>query len=531
MRSSFSAVVFTLLTSALLGSAQQIYDIYTTTWDRKSQFKYTNLGDSPVNFVNANPRSANIVISESDIFQNIDGFGGSLTDNAAQALVNLKSKNEGGYFDLLNKMFNATDTGPNAGLSFLRIPLAASDFSPRVYSFNDANSPDNTFSNFSLAPASTTIKIVKDIQWFNPAIKLHMVAWSPPAWMKTTGSMRGGLIKEEFQTTYAKYLLKVLQAYNEEGIVPYSISIQNEPENNNPTYPTCIMTPEVEGAIGTALRSLMDSSSFDKVKLVGFEHNWSSAGKYPVQLMKSYGNAFTGAAFHCYEGSVRQQDDFADAFLDKEIYVTECTGTVGSDYWQDIKWYMDNLFIGAVEHGARTAMMWNLVADSAGNPKLPGTDSCGNGCRGIVTVNGDGTWSFNQEYYAMAQASIATIPRDQGGPSASRIGVTVEGSNSAALRVMAYRTERVSSTDQPRFSLVVMNWNDSSGSSFRPRDVTATIEFRGQRATYAFPVGVTTLSWYARTSPDQTRRILSTTGGKCGLIKSRSHRIKLRRRH
>ena len=42
--------------------------------------------------------------------------------------------------------------------------------------------------------------------------------------------------------------------------------------------------------------------------------------------------------------------------------------------------------------------MWNIAADGNGNPKLPGTNSCGGGgCRPMVTVNSDGSYSFNQE--------------------------------------------------------------------------------------------------------------------------------------
>jgi hypothetical protein len=61
---------------------------------------------------------------------------------------------------------------------------------------------------------------------------------------------------------------------------------------------------------------------------------------------------------------------------------------------------MDNLFIGSPENFGRTAMMWNYALDGKGNPLLPGTDSCGGGCRGVVTVSG-GKVTLNEEceYY------------------------------------------------------------------------------------------------------------------------------------
>jgi hypothetical protein len=102
--------------------------------------------------------------------------------------------------------------------------------------------------------------------------------------------------------------------------------------------------------------------------------------------------------------------------------------------------------------------MWNLALDGNGNPILPGTNSCGGGCRGVVQINSDGSWSVNQEYYAMAQASKAILPRDEGGPWGQRIGVSIGGSLSWALQVGAYVTGRVLSTDWERYSIVVLNW-------------------------------------------------------------------------
>ncbi len=175
----------------------------------------------------------------------------------------------------------------------------------------------------------------------------------------------------------ANYLLKSLQGYKNKGISVYAISIQvgqatfclahaglivrvqNEPENSNPTYPTCKISASQEAQIGLALRSLMDSNGFSGTKIIGYDHNWDDAGSYPIQLVRhpsssttyaSYGtltqlypqmqqasSAFAGVSFHCYGGSVSQQDIFHSAYPDKEIYFTECSGTQGSDWWSDIK--------------------------------------------------------------------------------------------------------------------------------------------------------------------------------------------------
>ena len=43
--------------------------------------------------------------------------------------------------------------------------------------------------------------------------------WSPPAWMKTSGSLIGGRLIDdpEIYRSYALYLLKLIQAYRARG--------------------------------------------------------------------------------------------------------------------------------------------------------------------------------------------------------------------------------------------------------------------------------------------------------------------------
>ncbi|KAJ7619448.1 glycoside hydrolase [Roridomyces roridus] len=478
-------------------ASQQIWDIWQTTWDRSKLF--TSLAPStPINFVSPSViGAADIVVDETQTFQSVWGFGGSLTDSSALILSNMKATNASNYNALLKYMFSPTDGANAAGLSYVRVPLGASDFSASEYSFDDT-SGDTTFKNFNIGKAPSYLySVLKDIQAVNPILKVHILPWSPPGWTKTTGSMNGGSLQSQYVSIYANYLLKCLQGFKSEGITSlYAISIQNEPQNSQSSYPSATMSVAVMAQIGIALRSLMNSNGFSTVKLIGYEHNWDDAGAYPIQLMQAAPDAFDGVAFHCYAGSVSQQDTFHQAYPTKEIYFTECSGTLGSDWWSDIKWYMDNIFIGAITHNSHSGLMWNIALDS-GTPELPGSTSCsGNQCRSIVQVNKDGSYSLNQEFYVMAQASKAIIPKDVGGAWGKRIGVSVGGTLDWALIVGAYVTTRVNPTDWLRYSLVVLNWDDSVG-GWNPTPVQATIEFQGMQATYTFPVGVTTLWWYA----------------------------------
>lgn len=461
-------------------------------------FTYFQPDPDPINFETPGTiGSADIVVNDSAVYQTIYGFGATLTDSSASLFNSLKSQNSTNYWELLDYLFNITDASNSAGFSYIRVPLGASDFSATTYSYDDT-SGDVNLNDFGVGAAPGYVfSTLRDILSINQWLRVHVIPWSPPGWMKSNGTMDGGSLNTAYVSVMANYLLKSLQGFSSQGIPVYAIGIQNEPENSDSTYPSCTVPVSVEANIGIALRSLMNANGFSNTKIIGYEHNWSDAANYPVQLMEQAGNAFDGVAFHCYEGTVSQQASFTSQYPSKEVFFTECSGTIGSDWWSDIKWYMDNLFIGSISYGSSTGLMWNLALDSTGSPELPGSDSCGGGCRGVVQINSGGTWNVNQEFYAMAQASKAILPRDSGGPWGQRIGVSVGGSLDWALVVGAYVTGRVSSTDWNRYSIVVLNWDDSASTTWDPLPVTATIEFRGMQATYTFPVGLTTLWWYA----------------------------------
>ncbi|KAF8677401.1 glycosyl hydrolase 30 family [Rhizoctonia solani] len=469
-----------------LSAAQTIYDIWQTTWDRSKLL--TRTSDPLVNFVTKGAiGDADIVVNDGTVYQQMDGFGATLiTDGAATAGFGVLRLNLGASdFSAKGKYGNSTSGDDLQGI----IEIA--------YSFDD-KSGDTTLSSFSLDNAPSYLwSVLKDIYSINPKIKLYVLPWSPPAWMKSGGTMSGGELQAQYNGVYAQYLFKTVQQLSARGFPVYAINPQNEPQNSNPTYPTTKMSASQEAAIGQALRPLLNNNGFSSVKIIGFEHNWDNAGGYPIDLMKAAPNAFSGVSFHCYaSGGPSQLETFHNAYPNKEIYFTECTGSFGSDWWSDIKWTMDNIAIGAPQHWARTALEWNFASNESGGPTFPGTDSCKSpACRAIVTVKSDGSYELNQEFYSLAQASRAIVPKDPGGPIGQRIGVTVGGNLSWALRVNAFVTKRSNSADWNRYSIVVLNWNDNSSSSWNPQPVKATIEFRGVQATYTFPVGVTTLRW------------------------------------
>jgi O-glycosyl hydrolase len=96
--------------------------------------------------------------------------------------------------------------------------------------------------------------------------------------MKTNLNMIGGGINPSEYSNYAQYLFDAVSGFTTalNGHKPYSVTIQNEPQNPDPTYPTCTMSVDDMGQIGNALRSLLNNNGFGGVYTIGYEHNWVS---------------------------------------------------------------------------------------------------------------------------------------------------------------------------------------------------------------------------------------------------------------
>jgi len=101
-----------------------------------------------------------------------------------------------------------------------------------------------------------------------------------------------------------------------------------------------------------------------------------------VQLSRGSGGV-SGVAYHCYAGEVNAMNDFHDAHPTSDVWFSEffaclvcgypltgheaeCAGMIGGDWWSDLKWQTSNLWIGAPNNWARSALMWSLAADSNG---------------------------------------------------------------------------------------------------------------------------------------------------------------------
>src|SRR6202046_3723689 len=125
-----------------------------------------------------------ITVSPSTTYQAMTGFGASFTDSSAWLVYNSPLRNQ-----IMTKLF---DPNQGIGLDFLRQPIGASDFSQSLFSYDDmpAGQTDPTLADFSIAhDQAYIIPILQQALSINPSTTIMATPWSPPGWMKTSGSM------------------------------------------------------------------------------------------------------------------------------------------------------------------------------------------------------------------------------------------------------------------------------------------------------------------------------------------------------
>jgi glucosylceramidase len=172
--------------------------------------------------------------------QTLEGVGGAFNEQGGEAVQRLGEK---ARQRLLAAFF---DPAEGAGLNFCRVPIGASDFAFWAWSLNDAKG-DWAMEKFNTRrDEKHLVPFIRAARAVNPAMRLHACPWSPPGWLKTTGTMtRGGrlLDRPEVYRAHALYLRKFVEAYARLGIPIDRVFVQNEP-NIERRYPTCAMPPE-----------------------------------------------------------------------------------------------------------------------------------------------------------------------------------------------------------------------------------------------------------------------------------------------
>lgn len=362
-----------------------------------------------VRFVAGEPPgvTTRIEVDTTITYQAMVGFGAAITDASAWLIQTTLSPAQ--REALLQDLFGQT-TG--IGLSFTRLTIGASDFSRTHYTFDDVatGESDSALARFSIDPnRADVLPVVKRARAINPSLTVMASPWSAPAWMKTTRSLIKGTLRAEAYPAFADYLRRYVQAYEAEGVPIFAITLQNEPHFEPENYPGMRLTPSQRAdLIKNHVGPLFERSGVT-TRILDWDHNWDEPASPLAVLEDSSARTYVaGVAWHCYAGDVAAQTPVHDAFPEKDVYFTECSGGQWAPNWADnLVWYTRTLIIGSTRGWAKGVLLWNLALDESHGPHLGG---CGD-CRGVVTLDSrTGAVTRNEEYYALAHASRFVRP-------------------------------------------------------------------------------------------------------------------------
>lgn len=381
-----------------------------------------------------------VVVDPARRFQTMVGFGAAITDASAIVLTRMAPARRAA---LLHELFG---TAPGAlRLGFTRLTIGASDFSPTHYSLDDppAGRSDPTLRYFSIAPnRAAVLPVVKEARAINPNLVVMASPWSPPGWMKTSGSMIGGSLKPDLYPVYARYLVRWVQAFAAAGAPLRYLTIQNEPGFEPKDYPGMIWPAAararfIANDLGPALARARVAT-----KILDWDHNWDKPEE-PLGVLRDAGarRYVAGIAWHCYGGEVSAQSRVHDAYPAMDAFMTECSGGEWSPGWQNgFGDVVHSLLIGSVRNWSRGVILWNLALDPERGPHKGGCDTC----RGVVTVDPkSGEVTRNPEYYALAHVSRFVHPGadriDSRSPAGSPIeSVAFRNRDDGAIVVLIY---------------------------------------------------------------------------------------------
>jgi glucosylceramidase len=411
-----------------------------------------------------------IDVDEGTSYQEMIGFGAAMTDASAYLI---QSKLGPRRDAILHELFGRN---PGLGLSFVRVPMGASDFSTRHYSYDDMppGQTDQALTHFTIdADRAEKLPALKAALAINPELKLVASPWSTPGWMKTTGSLIKGTLRPEYYDSFAQYFLKFVKAYFAEGVPIFAVTMQNEPAFEPDNYPGMRLDPSVRAeVIGKHVGPLFEQSGINTL-ILDWDHNWDLPSSPLAVLADDDARKYVrGIAWHCYAGNVGAQDQVHTAYPTIDAYFTECSGGGWATVFADnLKFYVGTLIIGSTRGWARGVALWNLALDEHDGPHLGG---CGN-CRGVVTINSStGAVTRNVEYYALAHASEFIRPGAHRIASSTDVG---------GLQTVAFKN-----ADDGTKVLIVLN--TARG------EVSFAVRSGGKVILYALPGGaVATFRW------------------------------------
>lgn len=429
----------------VLAPTGALVQVWVSTADRS--LRLAQQPDVVADEHDASKTPADVAIDLTRKYQTMAGFGAALTDSSAWLIQNKLSASQRAA--LLQELF-----GPSPGLNFnmLRITIGASDFSLQHSTLDDmpAGQIDPQLQHFNIVvDQRNVIPVLHDILAIRPGLRIIASPWSAPAWMKTSANVISGTLFEQYEATYADYLVRFVDAFQRNGIPIFALTVQNEPAFEPLTYPGMNLPADARARIigqylGPALARRKPATV-----ILGWDHNWDEPDQ-PLSVLADPDarRYIAGIAWHCYRGNPSAQTTVHSAYPQKDVYLTECSG----GDWPSAKngelmLFARNIVMMSIKNWARGVVYWNLALDENHGPHAGGCDEC----KGVVTIDsGTGAVSRNDEYYAFAHFSRFVLP------GAVRVK---SGNTNAGVHEVAFQNLPDQSRDDGSVVLVAVNGN------------------------------------------------------------------------
>jgi len=357
-----------------------------------------------------------ISIDETNTYQEMDGFGISLTEASAHLYQNVLA--DADKASLMNAMFS--DDG--ISLNLLRQTIGASDHCVAPYTFApEEQGVDLPYFDMSHEFEEIFPSVLDAVATASRGIKIIASCWSPPGWLKENDSelgmyngIRGSLRSNHYQT-YANYLLKFVEGYKNNGVDIEYITVCNEPDHASYDWPALPMRVEEQIAlVNQNLYQTFQDSGLN-VGIMAWDHSYTTDnypnGEFAFNYLadESARDRAVGTAWHWYEGREETMLRVHKRYPEKGIWFTEGSG----GEWQYPKWQVaffnqTKCVINIMRNWCKSIIFWNLALDENGGPDYYYVTNQGNHStnRGLVTIHQEmQNWFYNVDYYTLGHAS------------------------------------------------------------------------------------------------------------------------------
>lgn len=416
--------------AASIPAERRVATVYTTARDSGHRLARTaTLTLTPAK----HPGEADplVLVDPDKRLQTLAGIGGAITDAVAETFALLP---ETVQEELLRAYFHVDD---GIGYTLIRTSIHSCDFSSASYTYTKEN--DRTLATFS---------VEHDQRFRLPLLRRAIAAaggtlavlaspWSPPAWMKNTGSMPGGgSLLPDCRQLWANYMVRFLQDYENAGVPIWGLTVQNEPMAVQ-RWESCLFTAEEErDFIREFLGPSLESNGLDRIRLIAWDHNRDLI-YHRASVLLSDPDAVRfiwGIGYHWYEtwtGGGMQFENVRrvrEAFPAIHLLLTEaCVERFDAgrlDDWSLGERYGHSM-INDFNAGAVAWLDWNILLNETGGP-----NHVGNYCFApVIADTRSGLLHYTNSYFYLGHFSKFIRP------GARRI---VSSSNRDALQTTAF---------------------------------------------------------------------------------------------